>query len=530
MLNSRKVALAIAILVGLIHAPGARAAFPGTNGSIAYVVKSVQGGDLIENASVGPQGALVPATIDLRETGVDQQGNAFEPAWSADDHQLAFVSTRAGHRQIYSIALASGHGAISLCGTEVCQLTSGAAESYEPSWSFGGQSIVFTSTASGTPQIYTMTATGGDVTRLTFDNATDEHPKWSRNGAIAFVSDSGGSPQIYLMNGQGGELRELTHTGAHLAPTWSPSGSELAYESEMPSGFQVFADNPATAEPRALTNPTPEADIPTWSPDGTQVLLARGPGVGGQTQLELASARPGFALAPRRLLGVGEDADWAPLPALAPGSAAPAIAGVTAIAKPLTGTVSVNAGQAPPSGRLGETPAPSGEVQMPAPESGRELDMPAPVASRLTTSVEVPVNSTYDVEQGAVELTVAHAGTTHTSTAVVTGGRFVLVQHDTAEPAAIRLVGRPSHCGRDHASIARILGLRPHVRGHTEGRWKEVGGYGSASSESTRWEMANTCQGTLYKAIEDVLMVSDPHRRHPVRVRAGHSYLVRPGS
>lgn len=167
---------------------------------------------------------------------------------------------------------------------------------------------------------------------------------------------------------------------------------------------------------------------------------------------------------------------------------------------------------------------------MPAPEFHRELNMPVPVASRLTTPVEVPVDSTYDVEHGAVELTVAHAGTTQMSTAVVTGGHFVLVQHDTAGPATIRLVGRPGHCGRDHASIARILGLRPHVRGHTQGHWREAGGYGWASSESTRWEMVNTCQGTLYTAIEDSLTVSDPHRRHPVRVRAGHSYLVRPGS
>jgi Tol biopolymer transport system component len=529
MPNACKAALAIIVLASLSCTPTARAAFPGTNGSIAYVLKSPTGGEpLIESAFVGPEGTLVPAAVDLKETAVDQQGNAFEPAWSADGRNLAFVSTRAGTRGIYSTALASGHSIASACGMEVCPLTSGAAESYGPSWSFGGQSIVFTSTASGTPQIYTMTATGEDVTRLTFDNATDEHPTWSRSGAIAFVGDAGGSPQIYVMNSQGGELRELTHSGVHLAPTWSPNGSELAYESEMASGFQVFADNPATGELRVLTNPTPEADVPTWSPDGTQMLLARGPAAAGHPQLELINARPGSALAPRRLLGTGEDADWAPLPALAPSSATPATPGVSAIATPLTGSVTVNPGHVLAPEQAGETPAPGREPTTPA--TGGELGMTAPVASQLTTSVEVPVNSTYDVAQGAVELTVAHAGTKQASTAIVTGGRFLLIQHDPTEAATIKLVGRSRECGRDHASIARELGGRPRVHGHTQGRWKEAGGYGSASSESTRWEVENTCQGTLYRAIEDTLTVTDPHRRHPVRVTAGHSYLVRPGS
>jgi WD40-like Beta Propeller Repeat len=507
----RKSALTMLLLSSLTATSTAQGAFPGTNGAIAYVVRSPTGRRVIERAFLGPEGTLVASSPALTETPVDEVGESFNPAWSPDGRDLAFVGTRSGRRQIYKVTLGLAGNSPLPCGAHACQLTAGAAESYEPAWSYDGGSIVFVGTASGTPQLYMMSATGEDVRRLTFDGATDEHPAWSRSGEIAFVSNASGSPQIYLMNGQGGELRQLTHSGVHITPTWSPSGTELSYQGQTPTGMELFTlDEPILQQslPQALSYPTPESSQPAFSPDGMQLLVARGPEAAGDVRLELLSSPVGLPL--RRSLAVGEDADWAPLPMVAPTSAPTVVAGVTAVASPLSGDVSVNAGHSSLT-----TPPHEGTA----------------TTSSLTQTVEVPVDATYDTTHGVVKLTVAGPATGGNATAVVGGGRFLLTQQSATATPSIRLLGSPRSCHHTHGR-ALAASNRPHgpsAHGHSHGHWHEAGNYGKSSSESTRWEIENTCAGTIYRAIEDTLEITDPHRRRPIRLTAGHSYLVRPG-
>jgi WD40-like Beta Propeller Repeat len=521
-MSLRTAALAILVLTCLGRAAIAQATFPGTNGSIAYVTEGpVVGQRLIESAFLGSEGSLVAdTTTNLANTGVDRGGDAFDASWSADGRTLAFVSTRSGRRQIYSVGLNFSRIKTSFCGMEICAITHDPTESYEPAWSFDGQSIVFTSTSSGSPQIYRMTATGEDVARLTMDNAADEQPTWSSTGTIAFVGNVTGTPEIYVMNGQGSELRQITNSGVNVTPSWSPNGAELAYASLTPTGSQIFVVNIAGGETRRLTSSTLESRFPVWSPDATKLLVLRGPDPSGRSYLEVLDARSGIGLSTRRNLIMGAHGNWAPLPPAPPRHAPPAIAGLTAIARPLGGKINVNPGHAQPS--VG------GETSVPAHETPPTQ---APTASTLTESVEIPVNSTYDVTHGTIKLTVASGATPVMSTAVVSGGRFRLIQHGATTVPTIHLAGKPRGCRhrRGRAATASRRRSQPFARGHTKGRWKEAGGYGYASSESTRWEIKNTCRGTLYRAIEDALTVTDPHRRNPIRVTAGHQYLVRPG-
>ncbi len=201
----------------------------------------------------------------------------------------------------------------------------------------------------------------------------------------------------------------------------------------------------------------------------------------------------------------------------------PVVAGVSAIARPLSGSVTVNPGHSLATAQPTE----------PMPED--EFSTPAPAASSLTQVVEVPVDATYDTTRGAVELTLASAAAAGPpATAVITGGHFLMSQPSTTAIPSIRLLGHPRGCGRGRGRAGRVAAAsrrsqQPHVRGHTKGRFHVAGGDGGGSTYSTRWEITNTCQGTLYRAIEDTIIVTDPHRRHPVLVTAGHSHLVRPG-
>jgi hypothetical protein len=520
--------LIFSIFACLNGASSAWGTFPGTNGGIVYVMEGPHPGErVIESAFLGGQGRLVPDQAKLWTTEVNR-GGAFDPAWSEDGRNLTFTSTRSGRRQIYAIALDANRGLSSLCQSSVCPLTSGPAENYESSWSVDGRAVVFTSDREGSPQIYRMSWPGGVATRLTFDGSTDREATWSSTGKIAFVSDLTGAPEIYVMNGWGGELRQLTKTGVNTAPSWAPDGEALSYTAATPEGLQIFTVTLTGETPRRLTGPPMEARSSSWSPDGTKLLVDLGPGRSGHAQMEVIAASSGKVLS-RPYIGAGEDSDWAPLPAAPPDKKPSATAGVTVVVRPLGG----------------ETTVSPGHPRMTAPSTEQSAAGSEQLASKLTKSVEAPVNSTYDLTQrGAVKLTVAteaptqsRTGTPTESTAIIKGGHFILAQQSPTGAPLIRLVGRPHGCGRaltaragrrGYAHVGR-RGRVQSIRGYTKGRWKMAGHEGKASSLGTYWEIRNTCRGTLYIALQHALLVTDPHRKHPIRITAGHRYLVRPG-
>ncbi len=528
MVQLRTAVSGVLLALGFACAPPAHATFAGTNGSIAYVVEGPAGARRIESAFLGTEGALVPDLDMLQSANVNRGGDAFDPAFSADGHKLLFVSTRSGRREIYSSVLgfagvgSTPAGTSATCPAEPCLLSGGPGESYEPAWAPDGKSIVFVSTREGSPQIYRMTAAGEGVSRLTVDGAVDQAPTWSQTGMLAFVGSASGLPEIYTMSGRGEELRQLTSGSASASPSWSPAGTELAYVRQTSADNQVFVAPVPAAGPnggaKQLTSAGPESRMAVWSPDGTKLVVTRAPGPGAHTYFETIDARSGVTISRQPSLGGGEARSWAALPPAPPKSAAQPSAGVSAIARPLSGKVDVNPTHPVASAVPGGLPG-----------AGSESTEATP-ASRLTQSVEVPVNSTYNATRGEVMLTVVGGAAQRTSTAIVSGGRFRLVQRASGDVPTIRLLGKPQGCHRHgRAAAASRRRRQPRVRGHTKGDYHQAAGDTTAGTRSTIWEVRETCRGVLWRAIEHSLWVHDPHRRGIVQVRQGHSYLVRPG-
>ena len=92
-----------------------------------------------------------------------------EPAYSPDGTKIAFVSTRDGNWEVYTM---------NIDGTGQTRLTFNTGLDESPAYSPDGSKITFASNRDGNFEIYTMNSDGSGQTRLTFGDAYDILPKW----------------------------------------------------------------------------------------------------------------------------------------------------------------------------------------------------------------------------------------------------------------------------------------------------------------------------------------------------------------
>jgi len=147
----------------------------------------------------------------------------------------------------------------------------------DPAFSPDGKKIAFESDRSGSFDIFTMSATGTHVHRVTTSRSTDEDPAWSPNGTkITFASTRNGNTDIYVSNlARSSIFRLTTSPRAESAPAWSPDGKKIAFTQgccDLRSDISVLdaARESETNRPKLLT--TSGID-PVWSPDGTKIAF-----------------------------------------------------------------------------------------------------------------------------------------------------------------------------------------------------------------------------------------------------------------
>ena len=259
------------------RAEPADAAFPGTNGLIAFVSDRTTGAG-VNN----PTGDLEIFTIDPTDSRhaltqlTDNTSNDYQPAFSPDGQRIAFRSVRDGNSEIY-VMDADGQNQV--------RLTNNAVYDAQPTFSPDGTKIAFVSDRDGNNlDVYKMSSSdGSDQVRLTKKSAADDgSPAWSPDGAkIAFVSNRSGNNEIYVMKarpeGKKNRPRNLSrHSSAEdLAPDWSPDGKQLAFYSNrgIGSDYEVYKMNADGSNQTQLTENQVSDSVPAFSPDGTKIAF-----------------------------------------------------------------------------------------------------------------------------------------------------------------------------------------------------------------------------------------------------------------
>ena len=89
------------------------------------------------------------------------------------------------------------------------------------------------------------------------------------------MSDRSGSPQLYIMNRDGSNLQRLTFTGSYnAAPTWSPDGRWIAYETRVRGQFDIWLIDPSGQINFPVIQHPKSDEGPTWSPDGRKLAFS----------------------------------------------------------------------------------------------------------------------------------------------------------------------------------------------------------------------------------------------------------------
>ena len=226
------------------------------------------------------------------------------PRWSPDGRKALYTSFASGYPDVYVHDLVVGSR------QKVAHYEGLNAQGDLKS---DGKTLVLTLSLAGDPEIYTKDLGSGTIRRLTRNPATDTTPVWSPDGRkIAFVSDRSGSPQVYVMNADGTNPQRVTVRGSYnTAPDWSPDGTRIAYCALRPDGFQIQVVELDGGRVTTVTDLSGCED-PSWSPDGKSILYSRK--AAGRTDLYVTNLSERRALKISRGSGRFTAPDWSPIP------------------------------------------------------------------------------------------------------------------------------------------------------------------------------------------------------------------------
>lgn len=172
--------------------------------------------------------------------------------------------------------------------------------------------IVMVGNGTGSKELYTCDADGGNLRQLTHDKSISLAPRWSPDGSrIVYTSFLKGFADIYMIDVASGKRSVVARSpGINMAGAISPGGGEMLMVLSKDGNPEVYSKSFASGQLIRLTRTTRAGEAsPTWSPDGSQIAYVSDLAGAGSPQLYLMD-RSGSS---KRLTSRGKenvDPDW----------------------------------------------------------------------------------------------------------------------------------------------------------------------------------------------------------------------------
>jgi Tol biopolymer transport system component len=199
------------------------------------------------------------------------------PVWAPSGDRFAFTSSRSGSWQVWMKVLGA---------TQPVQLTDGRGSSIDPAWSRDGSRIAFESNRLGNWDVWTMDASGANERSLTDSSLPEHDPAWRPDGmAVAFDRVERGRSDLFERDVATRAERQLTATtkAAEFNPDYDGFGTLLAFDRLEGTDYDVLVLELKSGRARRVAATTRDEFQPRFTSDGEAVLYTVS--VGGQFEL-----------------------------------------------------------------------------------------------------------------------------------------------------------------------------------------------------------------------------------------------------
>jgi dipeptidyl aminopeptidase/acylaminoacyl peptidase len=217
----------------------------------------------------------------------------YEPAWSPDGRQIAFVRYDERGKTERCDPCYQAARSIYLMDADGSNVVLRAAGFHSPAWSPDGRSLAVARGECGPEcEVYVLSATDDGTPPVRLADRADD-PAWSPDGTkIAFVSrlrEGDDGDALHVMNADGSEVRVIVPPESQplqpnidvdymTHPTWSPDGRRIAFmKYSDPESYNLFVVN---SDGSGLVRLETQSDRyygapfdPAWSPDGTMIAF-----------------------------------------------------------------------------------------------------------------------------------------------------------------------------------------------------------------------------------------------------------------